>query len=77
VGELRDIPAKDAIRAFERAGGIVRKGKGSHVNIRMPNGASVTFAQSNKDVKIGLLRSMLKRAELSQEAFLTYLGRKR
>ncbi len=77
MGELRDIPAKDAIKAFERAGGIVRRGKGSHVNIRMPNGRSVTFAQSNKDVKIGLLRGMLKRAELSQDEFLEHLGRKR
>ncbi len=42
----------------------------------MPNGQSVTFALSRKDVKIGLLRDMLKRAELTDEEFLRYLGRK-
>lgn len=72
MGELRDIPARDAIKAFERAGGVRRKGKGSHVNVEMPNGQHVTFAQPSKDMKIGLLTEMPKRGELSQEEFLRY-----
>lgn len=77
MGELRDIPAREAIAAFERAGGVVRRGKGSHINIQMPNGHTVTFAQPRKDVKIGLLRDMLKRGGLSQAEFLRHLGRER
>lgn len=41
---LRDIKAKDAIAALERAGGISRRrGKGDRVNVKMPNGQIVTF----------------------------------
>ncbi len=55
----------------------MRAGKGSHVNIQMPNGHSVTLVRSRTDVKIGLLKDMLKRAGISQEEFLRHLGRHR
>jgi hypothetical protein len=38
--ELRGVKGKDAIKAFLRAGGIERPGKGDHVNIKMPNGSN-------------------------------------
>ncbi len=62
-------------RSYAR--GIMRAGKGSHVNIQMPNGHSVTLVRSRTDVKIGLLKDMLKRAGISQEEFLRHLGRHR
>jgi predicted RNA binding protein YcfA (HicA-like mRNA interferase family) len=40
--ELRGIKGRDAIKAFLRAGGIERPGKGDHVNIKMPNGMIIT-----------------------------------
>jgi hypothetical protein len=36
--KLRGIKAQDAIKAFERAGGIRKSGKGDHINIKMLNG---------------------------------------
>lgn len=77
LGELRDVRPEEAIRAFIRAGGIMQAGKGSHVNIQMPNGQSVTLVRSRADVKIGRLKDMLKRAGISQEEFLRHLGRRR
>ncbi|AEB67205.1 conserved hypothetical protein [Methanothrix soehngenii GP6] len=38
MGLLRSVSGKEAIKAFIKAGGIVRRGKGDHVNIKMPNG---------------------------------------
>lgn len=35
---LRGIRGKDAIKVFLKAGGVLKGGKGDHVNIKMPNG---------------------------------------
>jgi predicted RNA binding protein YcfA (HicA-like mRNA interferase family) len=65
---FRNIKGKDAIRAFVRAGGRVRHGKGDHVNIKMPGGVLITIPVSG-EVKIGLLKAAIKRAGLSEEEF--------
>lgn len=41
--ELRGIRAAEVIKAFERAGGIRKSGKGDHVNVKMPNGRIITL----------------------------------
>lgn len=48
------------------------KGKGDHINIKMPNGMIVTILGS-KELKIGLLKSVIKKAGLSEEEFLNLL----
>lgn len=73
--EFRDVRARDAIAALERAGGIARRGKGSHVNIKMPNGRLLTFSGSREPVKIGILKAMIKAAGISDEEFASLLGR--
>jgi predicted RNA binding protein YcfA (HicA-like mRNA interferase family) len=71
--ELRNVRPEAAIRALERAGGVARTGRGSHVNIKMPNGQIVTFSRSRRPIKIGLLKALLRKAELSEEEFLRLL----
>ncbi len=71
--ELRNVRADDAIRAFERAGGIVRSGKGDHVNIKMPNGQIVTIPRTREPMKVGLLKAALKKAGMSDEQFAALL----
>ncbi len=76
--ELRSVRADDAIRAFERAGGIVRSGKGDHVNVKMPNGQIVTIPRTREPMKVGLLKAMLKKAGMSEDQFAALLtGRTR
>ena len=75
--ELRDVRPEAAIRALERAGGVVRRGRGSHVNIKMPNGQIVTFSRRRRPIKIGLLKALLRKAELSEEEFLGLLEGRR
>jgi predicted RNA binding protein YcfA (HicA-like mRNA interferase family) len=52
-----------------RHGSARRRGKGDHVNVKMPNGQIVTFSGTKEPIKIGLLRAMLRKAGLGQEEF--------
>ena len=70
----RGLRPQDVIGAFEKAGGRTRSGKGSHCNIKMPNGQLITIPYHG-EVKVGLLRAALRRAGLSVGEFLELLGR--
>ena len=72
MSRLRGIKGEAALKAFVKAGGIERGGKGDHVNVKMPNGQIVTIP-SSKDLKIGLLKAALKKAGLTEEEFLRLL----
>jgi predicted RNA binding protein YcfA (HicA-like mRNA interferase family) len=69
---MRGVSGKDAVKAFVRAGGVVRQGKGDHVNVKMPNGQIITIPVS-VDLKIGLLKSAIRKAGLDDEDFLKLL----
>jgi predicted RNA binding protein YcfA (HicA-like mRNA interferase family) len=71
--ELRGVRGKDAIKAFLRAGGIERPGKGDHVNIKMPNGMIITIP-GKEELKVGLLKSAILKAGLTEEQFLDLLS---
>ena len=70
--QLRGISGEKAIQAFIRAGGQKRKGKGSHINIKMPNGQLITIPFRG-ELKIGLLKTAIRKAGLSEEEFVKYL----
>lgn len=56
--QLGGTKASDAIKAFEKAGGVRRSGKGDHVNIKMPNGRIITLRDKD-EVKVGRLRDAI------------------
>jgi predicted RNA binding protein YcfA (HicA-like mRNA interferase family) len=70
--QLRGIKASDAIKAFEKAGGIRKSGKGDHINIKMPNGRIITL-RGKGEVKVGRLRDAIQEAGLTVEEFLKLL----
>jgi predicted RNA binding protein YcfA (HicA-like mRNA interferase family) len=70
---LRNVRPRQAIAALERAGGVVRTGKGDHVNIKMPNGQIITFSGKREPIKIGLLKAMLRKAGLTEAEFVRLL----
>jgi len=72
LSRLRGIKGEAALKAFVKAGGIERGGKGDHVNVKMPNGQIITMPRS-KELKIGLLKAALKKAGLTEEEFLRLL----
>lgn len=71
--ELRNIRPRDAIRAFERAGGQTRQGRGDHINIKMPNGQIVTLVDTREPVKVGILVGTIRKAGLTVEEFIRLL----
>jgi predicted RNA binding protein YcfA (HicA-like mRNA interferase family) len=70
----RDIRQREAINAFLRLGGRERTGKGSHRVVKMPNGANLSVPSGV--LKVGLLKHLVRVAEVSEEAFLEAVGRR-
>lgn len=74
-GELpRSIRVDEVVRAFEKGGGLVRPGKGSQVNLKMPNGQIVTIPRHG-EVKVGLLHAAVRKAGFTVDEFLELIGR--
>ena len=70
--QLRGVGGEEAVKAFVKAGGIRRAGKGDHVNIKMTNGQLVTIPL-HREIKIGLLKAAIRKAGLTEEQFLDLL----
>lgn len=70
---LRNARPRAVIAALERAGGVTRFGKGDHVNVKMPNGQILTISGMREPLKIGLLKSLLRKAGISEEEFVKLL----
>jgi predicted RNA binding protein YcfA (HicA-like mRNA interferase family) len=67
----RNVHQKEAIRAFMRAGGFLRKSKGGHQAVKMPNGHIVSLPTGV--IKVGLLQSEVRKSGLTMERFLELL----
>ena len=70
----RGLKSEEVIRAFENAGGVKRQGKGSHINIKMPNGQLLTIP-GHGEVKVGLLQAAIRKSGLTVDVFLELLRR--
>jgi len=70
--KLKGLKGEDAVKAFVKAGGVLRKGKGDHVNVKMPNGQIITVPGS-KELKIGLLKAAIRKSGLTEEEFARLL----
>ena len=70
--QLRGVGGEEAAKAFMKAGGVRRAGKGDHVNIKMTNGQLVTIPL-HRELKIGLLKAAIHKAGLTEEEFLDLL----
>ena len=68
MAQLRGIRGTEAIKAFLRAGGVERSGKGDHIRIKMPNGQIVTIP-THRELKVGLLKAAIRKAGLNEEQF--------
>ena len=69
---LRDLPGREVIQAFVRAGGEIKSGKGDHINIKMPNGMIVTVP-NKRTIGFGLLSQQIKRAGMTKADFMKHL----
>jgi predicted RNA binding protein YcfA (HicA-like mRNA interferase family) len=69
------LTAREVIRALERAGFQVQRQIGSHARLKHADGRVVTVPiHAGQNVGRGLLRKILRDADLSREEFLSYLA---
>ena len=70
---LPNVTAKEAIRAFERAGFEVVGQKGSHVRLKNGAGVMLIIPQHGGDLKRPLLKAIIKQAGLTESDFRKFL----
>lgn len=72
--KLPVVRADELIRALENAGFRIIRQKGGHIRMKHPDGRVVTVpVHPGKDIGRGLLRKVLRHAELTREEFMTLL----
>lgn len=67
------ISGKDTVKAFSRGGWCVDRIAGSHAVMRKDGSAVTLSVPLHKELRKGLLRSLIKDAGIDIEEFLTYL----
>lgn len=69
------LTAREVIRALERAGFQIQRQTGSHARLKHADGRIVTVPiHAGQDIGRGLLRKILRDADLSREEFVAYLA---
>jgi len=68
------LTAREVIRALERAGFQLQRQTGSHARLKHSDGRVVTVPiHIGQDIGRGLLRKILRDADLSREELIAYL----
>ena len=68
------LTARRIITALNKAGFVVIRQKGSHIRLRHPDGRIVTVPDHRgQDIGRGLLRKILRDADLSRDEFVALL----
>ena len=71
MAKLPVLKANKLVRALERAGFQIIRQRGSHVRMKHPDGRVVTVpVHPGQDIGRGLLRKILRDAELTREEFV-------
>ena len=74
TSRLPIVKGSAVVRALERAGFRVARERGSHKRLRHDDGRVVTVpVHAGQDIGRGLLRKILRDADLSVDEFLTLL----
>ena len=74
MAKLPILRANELIHALEGAGFQIIRQRGSHVRMKHPDGRIVTVpVHPGQDIGRGLLRKILRDAELTREAFIALL----
>ncbi len=72
--QLPVVTPKQAIKALEKCGFLIRRQSGSHVILFHPKKSGrVVVAIHAKDIKRGTLKNILKQADLSVDEFIELL----
>jgi predicted RNA binding protein YcfA (HicA-like mRNA interferase family) len=75
----RDVSGREVVEALQKIGYKIVHRKGRHIRMRddaNPNHLPITVPD-HKSIKPGLLRQILRNANLTVDEFLTLIGRRR
>ena len=70
MGELAGFSGKIVIRKLGKIGYVVIRMKGSHARLWNDNGHPPVTVPMHKELRVGLLRAIIKQVGLSAEEFL-------
>lgn len=73
MARLPRISGREAVRAFERAGWTVARRKGDHMILTKPGHAANLSIPDHRELDRGLLRALIRKADLSVEEFVAHL----
>jgi len=73
MGRLANIPGKDAVKAFKKAGWQVIGQVGSHVVLSKPGLRVNLSVPQHKELSVGTLRALIRNAGITVEDFLELL----
>jgi predicted RNA binding protein YcfA (HicA-like mRNA interferase family) len=70
--KLRGISGRQAVKAFEKFGYSVKKGKGDHINL-VKTGSTRLTIPLHDELSVGLLMNEIKKAGLTVAEFIDLL----
>ena len=70
---LPTVSGREAVSAFQRAGWVVKRQKGSHIILRHPVERYTLSVPLHSSLKRGTLRSLIRRAGMTVEEFISLL----
>lgn len=76
MARLPVISGDEAIRAFERAGWVVRRQVGSHVTLEKEGEVATLSVPRHRELDRGLLRRLIKDARLGVDEFSALLRKR-
>lgn len=68
--KLPQVKPKEIIKALERLGFVRTRTTGSHIRLKDSNGNFVTIAFHNRTLAKGILKSILRQADITAEELL-------
>lgn len=67
MSKLPQVKPKHLLRAVQKAGFEIKKQRGSHIDLRHPDGRRTTIPIHNKTLGKGILKAILRQTELTVE----------
>jgi predicted RNA binding protein YcfA (HicA-like mRNA interferase family) len=73
MGTLGNIPGKEAVKAFTRAGWSISGQVGSHLTMKKRGARATLSIPQHKELSVGTLRSLIRSAGMTVQDFLNLL----
>jgi predicted RNA binding protein YcfA (HicA-like mRNA interferase family) len=73
MGRLNNISGREAVKAFEKAGWVIRNQTGSHLILTQAGVRANLTVPLHNELAVGTLRALIKASGLSVDEFLEML----